>query len=67
MACATCQNWDLRGKTLEQRQMARLQFGLCKLGTRWTFFAPTHTCTKHESATPEVIEARRKWATKGSK
>lgn len=42
--------------------MAKQGFAICKLGPRWRYLAPSHSCAKHEPAPPEVVEARRKWA-----
>ena len=47
--------------------MAKVGYARCLLGPRWQFNAPKHSCAKHESASPEVIEARRPWALKGTK
>jgi hypothetical protein len=63
MTCATCQHY----KPKESRSMAAVGFALCSHGPRWQFNAPTHSCKKHESASPEVIEARKPWALKGTR
>jgi hypothetical protein len=59
----TCKHY----KPKESRGMAAVGYAICAHQPRWTFFAPTFHCAKHESAEPEVIEARRPWATKGNK
>jgi hypothetical protein len=64
VTCETCKNWNLRGKTLEQRQMAQLKMGLCNLGPTWTFLPPHRTCDRHAPASAEICEARAKWLAK---
>ena len=60
MSCLTCRNYAPK----ESGAMAKQGYAICKLQPKWTYFAPTHSCSKHEPAPPEVIEARRKWAGK---
>jgi hypothetical protein len=62
MTCLTCRHWAPKRVTQEQRDMGKQGYFLCALGPRWRFLAQTHSCEKHEDATAEVIEARRKWA-----
>ena len=63
MTCATCQHY----KPKDSGAMAKVGYALCSLGPRWQFNAPSFSCKKHESEAPEVIEARRAWALKGTK
>ena len=47
--------------------MAAVGYAICSLGPRWQYNAPSFSCKKHERASPEVIEARKPWALKGTR
>lgn len=56
-SCSTCRYWT-PGKSGE---MAKHGFAVCALGPKWHFLSPTHTCQRHQQASPEVVAKRGKW------
>jgi hypothetical protein len=55
--CLTCAHW----RPKDSGSMARHGFAICSHEARWTFFALTHTCNRHQGAPEEVAQARIKW------
>ncbi len=61
--CATCLHWAPRSAGA----MAKNRMAPCALGKPWTYYGPDHKCERHSMASPEVIEGRQIWLTRGTK
>ncbi len=56
-SCLTCLGWRLK----ESGAMARHGFARCAHDKAWSFFSLFHSCSRHEEASEEIVEARKRW------
>lgn len=65
--CANCSQTQLRDRTNTQRDELLRDHGrngwlVCNLSEyRASFHYKTHCCDRHQSASPEVVQARHNW------
>ena len=55
--CTSCQHWSLKAAGA----MAHHGYGCCAKLARWQYFAPGHTCDRHQAADDKTTAQRVSW------